>query len=411
MKNLSPLLIASIFFLPACGSDAEGSTAEHEGGSTNGVEERQSDLPGAADEDVNSSSPASDVLTASDGGQQSDGLDGPEPRADLSWDVGAAGPFNAGHRTAEWSYESLSTGAQRTIEYHIWYPTEATEGDEVFYAEIFIDEDALGDVPLAPPVSGDTYPLHIHSHGNLGYAGSSPHLMRHFATHGWVVVAPSHKGNTIIDNISPRPNWMYTVRSEDISATLDALSELPTSDPLAGKLDTNAALLSGHSYGAYTTLGLSGASFNPERIAELCPEGDMEACSEAVRTFFASGVRDPRLLAAIPMAPGSYSMYGEGIADVAIPTLHMTGSEDRPEANEDIWAALPAPSYRVHVAGGCHQLFSLGGCELIEDDPGLMIINAYALAFGRSEMLGDTGVQGLMNGSEVIDPSVTFSVK
>ena len=204
---------------------------------------------------------------------------------------------------------------------------------------------------------------------------------------------------------------MYTVRAEDVSATLDALGSLPESDPLHAKLDVSAALLSGHSYGAYTALGLSGASFNPERIAELCPEEEPDVCSDAVRTFFAEGVREERLIAAIPMAPGSYDMYAEGLADIAIPTLHMTGSEDRPEANEDIWAALLGPAYRVHVAGGCHQLFALGGCELIADDPGLIVVNAYALAFGRRELLGDTGVDALFDGSEVVDESVTFSIK
>jgi len=104
-------------------------------------------------------------------------------------------------------------------------------------------------------------------------------------------------------------------------------------------------------------------------------------------------------------------MYAEGIADIVIPTMHMTGSEDRPQANADVWAALPAPAHRVHVEGGCHQLFALGGCELIEDDPGLIIINAYALAFGRHYLLDDQGVLPLLDGTEVFDAAVTLSVK
>ena len=199
MKYLSLPLLLVPFLLAACGSDAE------EVGPLSNDDPQA--MPGdtfVASVDAEAEE-SREVQSRSEGADDGDATARASVREDLEWDVGAPGPFNAGHRTAEVTYQSLSVGTERTIEYHIWYPTEAKEGEEVYYAEIFIDEEALGQAALAPPVSGDTYPLHVHSHGNLGYAGSSPHLMRHFATHGWVVVAPSHKGNTIIDNISPRP--------------------------------------------------------------------------------------------------------------------------------------------------------------------------------------------------------------
>jgi len=403
-RRICLTLIALWLLAPACGTSNETqgeyySDTETIGGDAEGV-------PSSGDSERPTRDQQSDASAIVDVERNDAPL-----RPDLAWDVTSDGPYEAGHRRLETSYFSQSTGAERTISFEVWYPTEDSEGESVFYAEIFADENVLGEAALAAPVAGDTYPLHVHSHGNLGYAGSSPYVMRHFATHGWVVVAPAHKGNTIIDNISPRPVWMYTVRAEDVSATLDALAALPESDPLFGKLDTEQALLSGHSYGAYTTFGLTGASFNPERVAELCPEGEESECSDAVEAFFAEGLRDERFVGSIPMAPGSYDMYAEGLGDVAIPTMHMTGSDDRPEANVDIWAALPAPSYRVHVEGGCHQLFALGGCELIDDDPGLMIINAYALAFGRHVLLEDESVAALLDGSDVLDPAVTFLSK
>jgi predicted dienelactone hydrolase len=401
---ISALLLSPLLFF-GCGTHS--SEAADTSSSADVVVEADS---GAADSETSSDEDASSMADDSSATADQEVAEHVS-RIDLEWDVATDGPYQGGHRTFEVTYLSVSTGAERTIDAHVWYPTEATEGETVYYAEIFVDENVFGDAPLAPPAVGEQYPLHIHSHGHLGYAGSSPYLMRHFATHGWLVVAPSHKGNTFIDNISPRPAWMYTVRAEDISATLDALAALPESDELAGKVDVTSALLSGHSYGAYTSLGLSGASFNMEHIPNVCAEDESGECSDSVMGFFEAGVRDERVVASIPMAPGSYDMYGEGIEEIAIPTMHMTGSDDRPQSNADVWAALPAPAYRVHVEGGCHQLFALGGCELIEDDPGLIIVNAYALAFGRHYLLDDQGVLQLLDGTELLDAAVTLSVK
>lgn len=395
MKTRIAIVLLSACFAYSCAADGGGGGADAMGP----PQDVEPETTGDTGQDIAAPETAEDIAA-------------PEGRVDLTWPVELDGPYQAGHRTVEITYEALSTGQNRTIMLHLWYPTEATSGDDVAYVGLFADDAVYGNAPLAAPAVGDAYPLHVHSHGDLGYAGSSPYLMRHFATHGWIVAAPDHTGNTIVDNISPRPSWMYTVRLEDISATLDHLQELPDEDPLAGMIDPNQAVLSGHSYGAYTTLGLAGADYDLERVASICAEEPSGACAPEVLSLFEAGLFEPRVVAAIPMAPGNYAMYGaDGVAAVEVPTLHMTGSEDRPEANENIWSALPAPAVRVHVAGGCHQLFALGGCELIDDDTGLPIINGYALAFARHHLLGDEGVSGLLDGTTPLDEAVTLSVK
>jgi len=322
------------------------------------------------------------------------------------------GPYQAGHRSLPFTYVTASTGEERTLLLHLWYPTEATEGEEAVYMNIFTDEGSIEGAPLAPPTVGDSYPVHVHSHGHLGYAGVSPFLMRHFATHGWVVAAPDHKGNTILDNLDPRPPWMYTIRLEDISATLDQLDDLPATDPLAGKLDTDPVVLSGHSFGGYTTFGVAGATFDPDHVASLCEAEETGSCEEGVAGLFEDGFVDPRVVAAISMAPGNYEMFSDaGLAAIAVPMLHMTGSDDHPTLNENIWAALTAPAARMEVEGGCHQLFALGGCDLIDDAVGLPIVNAYALAFARHHVLDDQSSLGLLDGSESLHEAVTYSVK
>jgi len=176
----------------------------------------------------------------------------------FSWELDASGPFQVGYRTLEFSYDAVGDGEQRPIKLSLWYPTEDSSGDPGSYLGLLEDPLVFTDAALAPPVYGETYPVHVHSHGHQGFAGSTNFLMRHFASHGWVVAAPDHRGNTLIDNIDPRPAWMYTVRPSDITATLDTLANLPAEDPLASKLATERVLMSGHSYGGYTTFVSAG---------------------------------------------------------------------------------------------------------------------------------------------------------
>ena len=183
---------------------------------------------------------ALDLIDDSSGGQS------------LSWDPVNAGPYQVGYRTLTFSYDAVGHDDPRPITLSLWYPTDDKTGQPASYLGLLDDELAFQDATLADSAYGDTYPLHVHSHGHQGFAGSTNFLMRHFASHGWVVAAPDHAGNTLIDNIEPRPPWMYAVRPSDISATLDHLENLPEGDPLKDKMGTERVVMSGHSFGGYT---------------------------------------------------------------------------------------------------------------------------------------------------------------
>lgn len=324
----------------------------------------------------------------------------------FEWDPGLSGPFNVGYRTLSFSYAAAGLEGPRVLSLSLWYPTEDVSGEPARYLDLLEDEYAFKDASLASPVSSDGFPLHVHSHGHQGFAGSTNFLMRHFASHGWVVAAPDHAGNTLTDHISPRPPWMYVVRSTDISASLDHLAALDASDPLAGKLIADRVLMSGHSFGGYTTLVSAGATFDPVVVDETC----QPSCAPEVRELFEQGVRDPRVIAAIPMAAGNRDMFGgDGWQGIAAPILLMTGDDDGPSNNEAVWQGVSAvDAIRIDVQGGCHQLFGLGACGKIDDEAGFPIVQAYALAFGRFHVLGDEGVASLIDGSEQPFEAVIF---
>ena len=309
-----------------------------------------------------------------------------EPLPDpFTFPVDETGPFQVGHRMIEVSYEAPVTGT-RTLEVSLWYPTGDTEGTPPTYMTIFDDDDVFSDASTLPPAYPDGYPVLVHSHGHRGFGGNSSDLMRHFASHGWLVIAPDHLGNTLLGGVELRPLHHYYERPLDIRACLDALESLPTDDPVSGLADLNHVAMTGHSFGTYTTWAVAGATYDPVAIQAACDSGELEVdCPPDELAVFETELSDPRVEVAIPMAGGRRdAFFGTNGYDAAtIPMLLMTGSDDDVGAQDLFDGVSGVDLTWVDVAGGCHQLFGLGGCEEISDEAGFPIVNAYALAFAH----------------------------
>lgn len=322
----------------------------------------------------------------------------------LSWPIGEDGPYQVGFQSWEVSYTSLA-GSERTISVNAWYPTEDTTGASAVYLGAFPDDASLAEATLAASAHNGTYPVHVHSHGYQGYGGTSADLMRHHASHGWIAVAPDHINNTLLDHEDPLPTAHYVHRPEDITAALDALeAQFPAAD-------TEAVVVSGHSFGAsYTTWASAGATFDADSLSTYCTELYEGQCSEAELSAFLSGeLADPRVVASIPMAGAiRRGFFGpEGHRSVSVPVLLMSGTEDGDSVAES-WDEMDGVD-RVWVSleGGCHQTFALGACETLDVTEGFRVVNAYALALGRSVVLEDTSVDGVLDGSEAVSEVTT----
>ena len=135
------------------------------------------------------------------------------------------GPFNVGHIQIVHTYQPLSDQPERTIPIEIWYPTEDTTGTPATYF-MGIDESCFADATPAAPVYERGYPVHLSSHGYQGWGANSAFLMSHFASHGWVVVAPNHIDNTLVDHASPLPIRHFIHRPKDLTESLNVLETL-----------------------------------------------------------------------------------------------------------------------------------------------------------------------------------------
>jgi len=341
--------------------------------------------------------------------------EGPEPN---SWAVDEPGPYSVGYRSWETSYVPAGSIEERSLVVHLWYPTLDEDGVTATYEFMFPDENTLVDASPEAPVHEEGYPVLAYSHGNQGFAGSSSFLMRHFASHGWLAVAPDHSGNTLSTHQSPRPLSLWLNRSSDVSHALDEVetgnedSTHPSSLP--GLANTSQVPMAGHSFGAYTVWASMGASFDRGQIESRCDAGDYPAdqCTDSLLDAFEAGAGDARLVGGIPMAgSGREEWFGpDGLNDVNLPMLQMSGSLDA-GAVEGTWELADQVAMTwIDIEGGCHQLFGLGTCPEVPSEEGFSIVNTYALAFARNRVLADISetTMGILNGSDVVSERVTL---
>jgi predicted dienelactone hydrolase len=358
-----------------------------------------------------------------DGGDAPAALDAPDvrdvPPIDLGagpidparWPVDQPGPFRVGFRSMMHTYTPPGTTTARTIKISFWYPTLVAQGAHPTYSLIFNDRDAWVDAPPAAPVHPRGYPVHVYSHGYQGFAGSTHFLMRYFASHGWLCVAPDHTGNTLTDTpAAPIPIQIRHWRSADVTASLDVLSALPAGDPLAGRADARAAVLSGHSFGSHTTWASAGATFDLDALRPSCT--DATRCTAQDLAIFQRGLHDPRFVAVMPMA-GSIdrSYFGpNGHRSVRVPVFSMSGTADPVGAEGQFNSTSGVDVTWIDVRGGCHQFFGLGHCPDIEDSLQGPIIGTYALAFARRHLLGDADptLAAMLDGTRPVHERVAF---
>lgn len=286
----------------------------------------------------------------------------------------ARGPYPVG------TLEQVITGEDRPLPITIWYPSQ--EGDEI---TTYIHTPELSTLPDleqpghaipngAPDPSGGPYPLVIFSHGNVWYRQAAAYLAEHLASHGFVVLAADHTGNTLAymtaerDSLTQSKIDALAYRPGDIQRQIDYTRELTAGDgPLVGMIDPNQIAVIGHSYGGYTALAATGARVDLGYVREWCVEtADNPAVNETYfynftcntlastpdeyfQTEFGVDTGEDGLWAAfdvsgvdaiVQMAPGAlWTASADSLADVTIPTL-ILGAEMDNVAPYDLNAAL-----------------------------------------------------------------------
>lgn len=164
-------------------------------------------------------------------------------------------------------------------------------------------------------------PLVLFSHGTGSSRDGYSYLGHHWASHGYIVVHPTHVGTDraalydadghplrgMPDIIADARYW--TDRPADIAF---AISHIASGATLAERVDLNRIAVAGHSYGAHTALAAVGLRLQ-------LPDGTHVACA------------DPRVRAAIAMSPaseGKLGLFAGSWSQIDRPVLALTGTRD-----------------------------------------------------------------------------------
>ncbi len=233
------------------------------------------------------------------------------------------GPFDPGLQVVRLVRESSAVpGEDRVLETPIWYPAPRGSGER--------RADLGGVVDAAPERNAGPFPIVLFSHGSCGYPGQSRFLLPWLATHGFVVVAPPHPGNTLAEypacGMADAQARSFVERPNDMIFALDAALALGETSGalLEGVLDPDRIAMTGHSFGGLTTY----------LVAE----------------------QDFRIDAAIPMAAATTTTSA-----LSMPSLTLLGEIDATVSNQLIREAFDrsnAPKLEVTILHTGHFAFS-----------------------------------------------------
>jgi len=245
----------------------------------------------------------------------------------------------------------------RTLTTEIWYPareSSRTTSTETYVLHDYLPEDlkgmitpaALGELPTPahrnaePRDDGDTYPLIVFSHGLGGIRLQSNYYTVALASHGYVVVSPDHEGDTLVDLLrAGTVNANTTLdsfvdRPLDVIFLMDHFTSMPAGDALGRIINGDRIGVTGHSFGAITSLRVAGM--------------------------------DARVDAVVAQTPGGYVIAQTDVPtrleDYGIPVMLQSAGMDRtlpedPHATS-VWEHLVSPRFFIRLPTAGHFTYS-----------------------------------------------------
>ncbi len=374
MKFRLLLLILGVV-LAACSGGDSNATAE-----TDDTEASTTDAPATTEAETTTTTMSTTTTTTSTV---------PEP---VAFEYIGRGAFDVGVATV-----MIDEDTDRALTVDVWFPlAPGTTGDLEQYTllpGVYYESPNAISAEFESFADGE-FPLVVYSHGSGGQRWLHSDYTENIASHGYVVVAPDHIGNSLLDRFAGTDPDFESVglnRLNDIGSLIDAATGADATETLGTALSgriTDELILTGHSFGGFTTYAtVSGA--------------ETEAWSVDA---------DDRVDAVITLAPATSGLTDEQLAAVDVPHLVMVGdSDDTTPVDPNVeraWEFVSgSPSYRVELVAAEHQSFTdLCNYQKVlperEDIPDFVIdaINSFAATDCVDTAMDVDRVQEITNG-------------
>jgi predicted dienelactone hydrolase len=217
----------------------------------------------------------------------------------------------------------------------VWYPTTAKP-------RFMLLGSGGQRVATDGPIDGDRLPLIVISHGTAGSAVSHADTALSLAEKGFIVIAPTHPGDTFqaASQIGP---WLIN-RERHVQRTIDAAL---TAWKDRRHVDPRRIGLFGFSAGATTGLIAIGGKPDLSRIASECVSRPEFICKTTSPQRYKnyppiSWSSDDRIRAAVLAAPGlGFTFDAAGVSTVSAPVQLWAGAAD---------TTVPLPTNAAYLA-------------------------------------------------------------
>lgn len=261
------------------------------------------------------------------------------------------------------------TKRSRKLITEVWYPTTATPTADETSPFIRIPTARDG------AISQGTFPVILFSHGTGGGRLTVEWFCAGLASHGFIVVAVDHFGNTF-DNPIPIEFVKFWERPQDLRFVLDQL--LNTSD-ISASMNAKQIGVAGFSLGGYTAIALAGAKTDYRALQKFFKtdagrkEGEIPEMPgllsfldkpEVLESFHqAPPLHDKRFKSVFVMSPaiGQAFPTKDNFKEVTVPVYIVAAAKDQvaPLAtNAAHFAAMIKKSqYKVLGAEAGHYVF------------------------------------------------------
>jgi hypothetical protein len=220
-------------------------------------------------------------------------------------------------------------------------------------------------VRISAPTTGTGLPVIVFSHGFSKSMSAYDPLVDVWASHGFVVVQPTHLDSASLGVTPSDPRYpsIWRTRVDDLTRVLDDLDQLLTAVPgLPDRVDRGRIAAAGHSWGGQSVGMLLGA-----RV--IGPDGD--SGPDETDSRITAGV----LLATTgtgeeltPFAAENFAFMKPDFSGLRTPSLVVAGDHDQsrlstrgPDWFTDVYRLSPGAESLLTLFGGEHSLGGIHG--------------------------------------------------